>query len=55
MRRDKTFKLVADQFYWPSICKEVAKFVEGCQICQVSKGTTINAGLYMPLPILEQP
>lgn len=52
--RDKTLKLMSDQFYWPSMRKEVAKFVEGCQICQVSKGTTTNARLYMPLPILDQ-
>ncbi len=55
MGHDQTLKLVADQFYLPSMQKEIAKFVEGCWICQVSKGTTTNAGLYMPLPILDQP
>lgn len=52
--RDKTLKLVANQFYWPSIHKQIAKFLEGCRICQVSKGTTTNTGLYMPLPIPDQ-
>lgn len=31
------------------------KFVAGCRICQVSKGTATNASLYMPRPILKQP
>ena len=35
--------------------KEITKFVERCRICQVSKDITTNVGLYMPLPILDQP
>jgi hypothetical protein len=55
MGRDKTFQLVAEQFYWPSMRREVDKLVKGCKICQVSKGSATNAGLYLPLPIPEQP
>ena len=35
--------------------KEVERFVERCHICQVSKGTATNAGLYMPLPVPSKP
>jgi hypothetical protein len=28
VRHDKTLKLIADQFYWPTMKKEVAKFLE---------------------------
>jgi hypothetical protein len=55
MGRDKTFQLVAEQFYWPSMQREVDKLVKSCRICQVSKGSATNAGLYLPLPIPEQP
>ena len=49
----KTFQLIAKKFYWPSMKKEVEKFVHCCRVCQVSKGVATNAGLYIPLPILE--
>ncbi|GFS44399.1 hypothetical protein Acr_00g0090100 [Actinidia rufa] len=55
MGRDKTFQLVTDSYYWPSMRREVAKYVEGCRTCQVSKGTSTNAGLYIPLPIPKRP
>jgi hypothetical protein len=35
--------------------REVDKLVKSCRVCQVSKGAATNAGLYLPLPILEQP
>jgi hypothetical protein len=55
MGRDKTIQLVAEQFYWPSMRKEVEKFVRCCKVCQVSKGVATNVGLSMPLPIPEGP
>lgn len=47
MGQDKTYKLVSDQFNWLCIQKEVERSVSGYQICQVSKGTTTYARLYM--------
>ena len=55
MGRDKTMKLVTDSYFWPTMRKEITKFVEKCHICQVSKGTITNVGLYMPLPVPNQP
>jgi hypothetical protein len=53
--RDKTVLLVVEQFYWPTLRKEVDKLVRCCRVCQVSKGRATNASLYMPLPIPEGP
>ena len=35
--------------------REVERFVHICHICQVSKETATNAGLYMPLPVPTKP
>jgi hypothetical protein len=52
--QDKTLQLVAEQFYWPSMRREVDKLVKSCQICQVSKESATNARLYWPLSIPER-
>ncbi|KAK0588384.1 hypothetical protein LWI29_000317 [Acer saccharum] len=53
--RDRTLQLVKGSYFWPTIQKEVEKYVARCWICQLSKGKATNAGLYMPLPIPTQP
>ncbi|GKA95171.1 putative nucleotidyltransferase, ribonuclease H [Tanacetum coccineum] len=53
--RDRTLQLVQASYFWPTMRKEVDRYVKKCRICQVSKGTTTNAGLYMPLPVPLQP
>ncbi|KAK0584884.1 hypothetical protein LWI29_020318 [Acer saccharum] len=52
---DRTFQLVAASYFWPTMRKEVGRFIERCRVCQISKGSATIAGLYMPLPIPEQP
>ncbi|GKD79440.1 hypothetical protein Tco_1342061 [Tanacetum coccineum] len=37
------------------VAVEVDRYVKRCRICKVSKGTTTNAGLYMPLLVPVQP
>ncbi|GJV67926.1 putative nucleotidyltransferase, ribonuclease H, partial [Tanacetum coccineum] len=49
--RDRTLQLVQASYFWPTIRKEVDRYVKRCRVCQVSKGTTTNSGLYMPLPV----
>ncbi len=53
--RERTLQLVQASYFWPTIRKEVERYVQHCKICQVSKGTATNAGLYMPLPIPSEP
>ncbi|XP_031404521.1 uncharacterized protein LOC116213641 [Punica granatum] len=53
--RDRTLQLVQTSYFWSTICKEVEKYVHRYKVCQVSKGTATNAGLYMPLSIPAQP
>ncbi|GJR03705.1 putative reverse transcriptase domain-containing protein [Tanacetum coccineum] len=53
--RDRTLQLVQASYFWPIMRKEVDRYVKRCCICQVSKGTATNAGLYMPLHVPLQP
>ncbi|GJR74756.1 putative nucleotidyltransferase, ribonuclease H [Tanacetum coccineum] len=53
--RDHTLQLVQASYFWPTMRKEVDRYVKRCRICQVSKGTATNAGLYIPLPVPVQP
>lgn len=55
MGHDKTYALVSASYLWPTLRRDAYKFVTGYHTCQVSKGSTSNAGLYMPLPIPSQP
>ncbi|GJT00903.1 putative nucleotidyltransferase, ribonuclease H, partial [Tanacetum coccineum] len=52
---DLTLQLVQASYFWPTMRKEVDRYVKRCRVCQVSKGTATNAGLYMPLPVPLQP
>lgn len=53
--RDRTLHLVTTSYFWPSLRKDVERFVERCRTCQQGKGKASNAGLYLPLPIPTQP
>ena len=51
--RDRTLKLVTDSYFWPTLRRDVERFVSRFTTCQRGKGHASNAGLYLPLPILE--
>jgi RNase H-like domain found in reverse transcriptase/Reverse transcriptase (RNA-dependent DNA polymerase)/Integrase zinc binding domain/Integrase core domain len=53
--QEKTTWLIKERFYWPGIDKDVKLFVKRCRLCQQSKGTDCNKGLYTPLPIPAAP
>ena len=53
--RDRTLHLVTASYVWPSMRKEVARFVDRCRTCHLAKDKATNAGMYMPLPIPTQP
>ncbi|GLJ27821.1 hypothetical protein SUGI_0546000 [Cryptomeria japonica] len=52
---NKTLELVQIFYYWPKMQRDIGKYVEQCVVCQKAKGTSSNAGLYQPLPILNRP
>ena len=51
----KTMELLERKYFWPSLKKDVKKFVDGCEACQRGKGKHQNTGLYKPLPVPERP
>ena len=52
----KTYKRIAEQFYWKNMKKIVANFISSCLICQQTKYmTTKQPGLLQPLPIPAAP
>jgi hypothetical protein len=44
-----------ERYFWPTINKDVKKFVEFCIIFQLAKGRSQNTRLSTPLPVLERP
>ncbi|CAA7017008.1 unnamed protein product [Microthlaspi erraticum] len=53
--RDRSLHLVAASYFWPTLRRDVERFVERCRACQQAKGQATNAGLYLPLPVPTQP
>jgi transposase InsO family protein len=54
--RAKTLELVGRDFYWPTLCRYVHRYVDGCNTCQRSKPTHhARYGLLQPIPAAEAP
>ena len=48
----RTYRRLAQQFYWPNMYKDVQDYVSTCEICQRTKSESLApAGLLQPLPI----
>ena len=52
----KTQRLVARQFWWPGMGKDMQEFCASCPTCQMSKSRRKKpAGLLVPLPVATGP
>jgi len=51
----KTYELLKEYFFGPSMLRDVHKVIERRVICKKARGKENAYGLYMPLPIPEQP
>ena len=51
----KTLEFLKQDYFWPGMTKDVERHVQMCQVCQKGKGTTTNAGLYLPFPMPNKP
>ena len=47
--------MVEDQFFWPSLKRDVVKIVGQCHTCASAKQVKQNTGLYTPLPVPDRP
>jgi len=55
-RRSKTHELITRRYYWPSMRKDIRRYMANCHICQRSR-TTRHApfGILRPLSIPYRP
>ncbi|PKU66848.1 putative mitochondrial protein [Dendrobium catenatum] len=53
--RDKTLALAKEHFFWPTLSRDVERFIKRCSICVIAKMRGQKVGLYTPLPVPEGP
>ncbi|PKI67544.1 hypothetical protein CRG98_012128 [Punica granatum] len=54
-REKKTLEMVKEHFYWPQMIRDVLPIIERCITCKMAKIEEAPLGLYMPLPVPDQP
>ncbi len=50
---EKTFKLIARKYYWPTLRRDVKAYVKGCDVCLTSKA--VHHKPYEDLQLLPVP
>ena len=53
--KDKTARRILQQFYWPTLYKDVAIYCKSCPSCQKSAHTRKQRVPIVPLPIISEP
>uniref|UniRef100_A0A8C2EBD4 Gypsy retrotransposon integrase-like protein 1 n=1 Tax=Cyprinus carpio TaxID=7962 RepID=A0A8C2EBD4_CYPCA len=52
----RTFRLIKQRFWWPSVAQDARRFVSACPICATGKGSNRPpAGLLQPLSVPSRP
>ena len=49
--RTKTLALVKANFFWPRLERDVARYIERCNVYHMAKTRSHSASLHTPLPI----
>ncbi|KAI2653766.1 Transposon Tf2-6 polyprotein [Labeo rohita] len=53
---NNTLSLLSDRFWWPSMARDVRRYVQGCKECAISKSPRhLPAGKLHPLPVPNRP
>ena len=52
--RDKTTAIIREHCFWPQLSQDVKTFVQGCQVCQTTKGFSHNSRIYRPFLVLSK-
>eukprot|EP00731_Ephydatia_muelleri_P035196 Em0104g2a len=53
--RNKTTRRVLQRFYWPGVCRDVAKHCRCCPECQKAQNRREQPAPLVPLPVIAEP
>ena len=53
--RNKTTRRVLQRFYWPGVCRDVAKHCRCCPECQKAQNRREQPAPLVPLPVMAEP